>query len=91
MKPCKANQFVCFVDLVCDSTPTSKHTTDNLNKLKSLRDGYCKAMNESRPEILLQYWSVSKDEECESIEVLFDDGSIVKLESDHFVLFEDKE
>ncbi|MFV0447710.1 MAG: hypothetical protein ACK5MF_04470 [Vibrio sp.] len=91
MKPSKGNQFIGFVNLVCDQLPTSHHTAENIDKWKSLRESYCQAMNESRPDIYLQFWSGNKSQECESIEVWFDDDSVVKMEDDSFVLFEAKE
>lgn len=85
MKPTQAQSFVSYVERVATHFPTNKHSTENINHLKSLRDGCGLAIGDLLPDVYLHFWSI--DREVESIEMCFKDGSSITFDEDGIKIF----
>lgn len=86
MKPTQAQSFIYYASLVVKQLPTNKHSTENVNLVKSLRNGFGLATGLERPDVFLHFWS--REGESESIEVCFRDRSIVKFLEGRIMTFE---
>ncbi len=86
MKLTQAQSFIYYASFVVKQLPTNKHSTENVNLIKSLRNGFGLATGLERPDIFLHFWS--REGESESIEVCFKDRSIVKFLDGRIITFE---
>lgn len=86
MKPTQAQSFIYYASLVVKQLPTNKHSTENVNLVKSLRNGFGLATGLEQPDVFLHFWSC--EGKSESVEMCFKDRSSITFDEGGTTIFE---